>query len=227
MREVIEGSNQMPRTEITERTLYKFDELEEKAKEKAREWFRGLIEAKEYSESVYEDAATIAALMGLNIRTRPVKLIGGDTRYKPCIWWSGFSSQGDGACFEGRWEYKADALEAVRGHAPLDERLHGIAADFADPKVKGCYAESKHRGRYYHEYSMEIDANTFFNGDEGEEEVPFTNEQCEHIKEMFADFARWIYRMLEAEHDYCHADEQVDENIRCNDYEFTEDGRLA
>lgn len=217
----------MPRTRVTEETLYKFDELEEEAKEKAREWFRGLIEADEYTEHVYEDAATIAALMGLDIRTRPVKLMNGGARYDPCIYWSGFSSQGDGACFEGRWEYKADALEKVREHAPLDERLHAIAADFADEKVKGCYAESKHRGYYYHEYSMEIDANTSFDGEEGEEDRPFTNEQYEHIKEMFSDFACWIYRMLEAEHDYCHADEQVDDNIRCNEYEFTKDGRLA
>jgi hypothetical protein len=74
---------------------------------------------------------------------------------------------------------------------------------------------------------MEIDANTFFDGEEGEEEVPFTDEQYEHIKEMFADFARWIYRQLEQSHDWCHADEQVDENIRINEFEFTEDGRLA
>jgi len=37
----------MPRTRVTEETLYKFDELEEEAKEKAREWYRGLIEADE------------------------------------------------------------------------------------------------------------------------------------------------------------------------------------
>ena len=222
----------MPRTRVTEETLYKFDELEEEAKEKAREWYRGLIEADEYSESVYEDVATIAALMGLDIRTRPVKLMNGGTRYDSCIYWSGFSSQGDGACFEGRWEHKPDSLEKVKEHAPLDERLHAIAADFASPKIAHLKASSKHRGHYYHEYCMDIEVSSnhqpedFPEGSIDDEMWP-TNEQYEHIKKMFADFARWIYRMLEAEHDYCHADEQVDENIRCNEYEFTKDGRLA
>jgi hypothetical protein len=214
--------SKMPRTRVTEEILYKFDELEEKAKEKAREWYRGLIEADEYSEHVYEDAATIAALMGLDIRTRPVKLMGGGTRYDPCIYWSGFSSQGDGACFEGRWEYKPGSLERVKEYAPLDKRLHTIASSLDDPKLSGLTASIKHTGRYYHEYMMDFDISPDY-------DVAFevTEEIEELIKEPLRDFARWIYRMLEAEHDYCHADEQVDDNIRCNDYEFTEDGRLA
>jgi len=212
----------MPRTRVTEETLYKFDELEEEAKEKAREWYRGLIEADEYSEYVYEDAATIAELMGLDIRTRPVKLMGGGTRYEPCIYWSGFSSQGDGACFEGTWTYKPGSLERVKGHAPLDERLHAIAANLDNPKLSGLNANIKHRGNYYHEYMMDFEISPDY-------DVAFevTEEIEELVKEPLRDFARWIYRMLEAEHDYVHADEQVDDNIRCNEYEFTEDGKCA
>lgn len=210
------------RTRATEEILYKFDELDEEAKEKAREWYRGLIEADEYSEYVYEDAATIAALMGLDIRTRPVKLMGGDTRYEPCIWWSGFSSQGDGACFEGRWEYKPGSLERVKEHAPLDERLHAIASGLDDPRLSGLTANIKHTGRYYHEYMMDFDISPDY-----DMAFEVTEEIEELVKEPLRDFARWIYRMLEAEHDYAHADEQVDENIRCNDYEFLADGRLA
>lgn len=214
----------MPRTRVTEETLYKFDELEEKAKEKAREWFRGLIEADEYTEHVYEDAATIAALMGLDIRTRPVKLMNGGTRYDPCIYWTGFYSQGDGACFEGRWEYKADALEKVRECAPLDERLHAIAAALGDPRLRSLYADIRQRGRYYHEYCMDIEVDV---RDVDDDFVEAATSEEEAVKEPLRDFARWIYRQLEQSHDWCHADEQVDENIRWNDYEFTKDGRLA
>jgi hypothetical protein len=77
------------------KTIYKFAELSDRAKERARDWYRGCIESSDY-DSVIEDAARIADILGINLRTRAVKLMGGGTRFDPCIWWSGFSSQGDG-----------------------------------------------------------------------------------------------------------------------------------
>jgi hypothetical protein len=38
---------------------------------------------------------------------------------------------------------------------------------------------------------------------------------------------RWIYRQLEREYEWLMSDEQVDESIRINEYEFTEEGKLA
>lgn len=40
-------------------------------------------------------------------------------------------------------------------------------------------------------------------------------------------FADWIYRQLETEYDYQNSDEQVDESIIANEYEFTEEGKPA
>lgn len=213
----------MPRTRVTEETLYKFDELSDKAKDKAREWYREASSYDDYHEFVYEDAATIAALMGLDIRQRPVKTVSGNTRYEPSILYTGFWSQGDGACFEGDWTYKPGSLARVKDHAPLDERLHAIAASLDDPRLSGLSASVKHRGNYYyHEYCMDIevspDYDTAFEASDETEEL---------VKEAFRDFARWIYKMLEAEYDYQNSNESVDENIRGNDYEFTEDGRRA
>jgi len=38
---------------------------------------------------------------------------------------------------------------------------------------------------------------------------------------------RWVYRALEQEYEYQTANEQVDDSIRANEYEFTETGRIA
>lgn len=38
---------------------------------------------------------------------------------------------------------------------------------------------------------------------------------------------RWIYRSLEAEYEYRQSDAVVDEDIRANEYEFTEGGERA
>ena len=53
--------------------------------------------------------------------------MGGGTRQKPCIWFSGFWSQGDGACFEGRYAYAPRASLRIRDYAPRDTELHRIA----------------------------------------------------------------------------------------------------
>lgn len=60
----------MPHTETTTRTLYKFDELGDAAKEKAREWYRSSALDYEWWDSVYEDAARMGALIGIQIGTK-------------------------------------------------------------------------------------------------------------------------------------------------------------
>lgn len=208
-----------------ESTVYRFDELSERAKERAREWYRNASIGDEfYAESAIEDAATIADLLGINLRQRPVRLMNGGTRYEPSIYYAGFSSQGDGACFECAYSYKPGSVAAVIAHAPQDERLHRIARDLAAVQKTAFYslaATSTHTGRYSHEYSMSIDVEDTRVG-----RYP-TAEQEEAISEALRDFARWIYRQLESEWEYVNADEQVDETIRINEYEFDEEGRRA
>ena len=83
---------------------YYFDELSDSAKERARVWWRNASTGDNFfAECVIDDAATIAALMGLDINTTRKNLVGGGTRYAPTVYWSGFWSQGDGACCEGTW----------------------------------------------------------------------------------------------------------------------------
>ena len=79
------------------------------------------------TSSVYEDAAQCGKILGIDLNTKPVKLMGGGTRYDPCIWFSGFASQGDGACFDGTYAYAKGAVKAIRAHAPEDKELHRIA----------------------------------------------------------------------------------------------------
>jgi hypothetical protein len=45
------------------------------------------------------------------------------------------------------------------------------------------------------------------------------------LKEATRDAMRWVYRMLEAEYDWQTSDEQVDEMLKANGYEFTEEGK--
>ena len=48
----------------------------------------------------------------------------------------------------------------------------------------------------------------------------------EEVTQALRLFADWIYSRLESEYDYRMSDENVDESIKCNEYEFTEDGSM-
>jgi hypothetical protein len=212
---------------IREVTVYQFDELSDHAKEQARQWYRTASQGDNYfAESVIEDAATIADLLGINLRQTTVKLMGGGTRQEPTIYWSGFWSQGDGACFEGTYYYAKGSTRKIREHAPQDTDLHTLTDGLAAVQRKYWYqlqASVKHRGHYQHELCTEIDVESsgLINADR------ITPEDADTVRELLRDFMRWIYRQLEKEYEYQNSDEVVDETIRANEYEFDEEGNRA
>ena len=131
--------------EIIETTVYRLDELSDAAKEKARAWYRQTGFDHDWFEFVYDDFERICAIIGVDLKTVPVRLYGGGTRQKPCIWFSGFWSQGDGACFEGRYGYAKDAPRKIRDHAPKDGELHRIADALAGDPAPELLSAPRHR----------------------------------------------------------------------------------
>lgn len=77
---------------IIETTVYQLDELADEAKERARSWYRQHGFDYDWYDSVFEDFGRICHLLGIELRTRPVRLMGGGTRSETCIFFSGFSS---------------------------------------------------------------------------------------------------------------------------------------
>jgi hypothetical protein len=206
--------------EVIETTVYTFEELDERAKDRARDWYRQTSVHDDWHEFVFEDFERICEILGVARTTRPVRLYGGGTRQKPCIWFSGFSSQGDGACFEGSYSYRKGASRAIRAYSPRDERLAAIADQLQQIQRKNLYAlEARltHRGRYYHEHSMEISVER--NSDR--DQLP-TADAEEGVSEALRDLARWLYRQLEQEYDHQMSNKLVDEGIIANGYTFTE-----
>lgn len=191
----------MPR--IKEEIVYTFDELNDAAKEKARNWYREWACTDNWYEDTLDDAKECLSLAGFKIDQ---------------IFFSGFSSQGDGACFDGSWRAgNAQPVKAMKQHAPKDKELHRIAAVMRDIARKHHHASMsvKHRGHYYHQGCTE-----FF------VDAPDTATETAIIAAS-RDAMQWIYRQLEQEHDYLRSDAVVDETILANGYEFTEKGVFA
>ena len=204
-------------------TVYRLDELPEGARDRARAWYREDGFDYDWYDSVFEDFERIAEILGICLKTRPVRLMGGGTRREPQISFTGFWSQGDGASYQALYAFRKNATREIRGYAPKDTRLHAIADDLQAIQRRNFYqlrADVSHRGRYSHEYCMAISV---------ERDSPtyqdMTGDAEETIIEALRDLARWLYRQLEREYDYLSSDEAVDETIAANEYTFTAAGR--
>jgi hypothetical protein len=202
---------------------YRFDELTDAAKETARDWYRGCMnEDNDLSDRNYDDFVRVAEILGIDFRQRETGQRRDGTKvYGPAIYWSGFCSQGDGACFEGTLGYNPNAPAEIRDYAPQDERLHAIAdglAEIQERNLFGLTAKMTHTGRYYHAYSMTVDV-------EDERDVDRdVSADGKAICDLIVDFANWMYRQLEADNDYLYSAECVDESIEANEYMFDEEG---
>ena len=193
-----------------ETTAYHFDELSDDAKEKARDWYRQFVfsESQDW-EHVYEDAKECGRLIGIEVDK---------------IYFSGFCSQGDGASFEGSYKYQNGAAKSIRQHAPQDTELHRIADQLQEVQKRHFYrlmAYCQHQGHYQHSGCMSVDV------EDSEDQYEDIGDAEDEITDLLRSFADWIYSQLEKEYDYQMSDESVDENIRCNGYEFTEAGERA
>lgn len=198
-----------------EKTLYAFHELDDDAKEKAREWYRAGAFDYEWYEFVFDDAKRCGALLGIDVDR---------------IYFSGFWSQGDGACFEGEYRYRKGWKKALRAEVGGDDlqRLERIGDDLQRAQRRAFYnaiAVCQQRGRYMHSGCMavSVDATTPHGDDIAE---GFENIEGD-IVDALRDFAAWIYSSLEREYEFLNADEQIDDALEANEYEFDEFGDIA
>ncbi len=187
-------------------TTYSFEELSDKAKEAARDEYR--IHNLDYKwwDSVYDDAWCIGYRMGINITD---------------MWFSGFCSQGNGACFTGRYTFKKGAIKSIKDYAPNDTDLHDIVTKLFKIARRCKYSVSvkiETSGRYSHSGTMGI-SNDYIS------DVDYIVME-EALRDTIRLFADWIYTQLEKEYDYLNSNEVVDKSLINNEYDFLENGEV-
>lgn len=195
---------------IIETKVYQFEELSSKAKDVAINAARECLEFSDYAGYSIEDAKTIAALMGWDIAE---------------VHYSGFYSQGDGACFVGAMHYKNNCLEAVQAYAPTDAVLHDVAKRWYALQNGNGFALSAyvgHSGWYSHEYCTEFEC---FDSRAQTGYTESTAIEAE-IKEIAREFMHWIYKQLQNEFEFQTSDSTIAEMLINNDCEFTADGKI-
>lgn len=212
-----------------------FDELSEKAKQKAREdYTSGDYPGDEWWDAVYEDAVRMGKMLGITIDETKHKTSRGHEYTRHSIYFSGFCSQGDGACFEGSYEPEPDAIKKITEETGgTDEELlriaQGLTALQITHRLRGLNpyrANIKSRGNDSHSGTIYIDVHVD-DVDDDNDLTAYSIEDLENsLLELMRDFADWIHRQLDDENDYLHSDEYVDEQLSESDCMFDESGAI-
>ncbi len=192
---------------------YTFDELNDEAKEKAREWFRKDYPEHGWWEFVYEDFKEKAFNAGFDVGE---------------IYFSGFWSQGDGAMFEYSSIHNSLRVEFIKS-LKLSPMREGWLIN--NTCVSGS---AKHSGHYYHNKC--VSHSIYWEVDNGDLHYSSTFYQWieiyadyfeNYVIDKYDDLCHELYRSLEKEYEYFVSNEAVDETIRINEYLFTKEGKRS
>ena len=202
---------------IVEKTLYKYEELSDRAKQRARECY--LEGGLDYSwwEYLYEDFTRVAEILGITLSERPVPLMNGKCRYEPEIYFSGFYHQGSGSSFCGTYGYAKGAVAKIKKYAPQDEELHRIAQGLQD-------VQRRHFYRLTADITSLRDHCIRVEVDDREDPYKDVGDAESELVDLMNDFNDWMYCRLRDEYEYLTSDEVVAESITGNEYEFDENG---
>jgi hypothetical protein len=230
----------MPEIITKEITVYDYDELSDKAKEKALEWFARSSDDDYWSECIIDSAKEEGKQYGFDIDD---------------IRWSGFCSQGDGASWTGYVKLSKFLDACIGPEHPLfaSAQIYGylVADGWVDPLVE----VSRYGYHYSHSGTMRIgeieDGSLLYEvyRDEDEPAVlqkdgplkgasvhelakgidaeAFANELLEEIKDRATQYADEIYKQLEEEYEWQTSEEHFKECIYINGWRFDEHGEIV
>lgn len=176
------------------------------------------VEHVEWWDSTYEMFVEDCAEKGIEIDTCTIKTVGGKQAQRHSIYFSGFWSQGDGACFDGHVNDWPKFLVAC-GRADLVPMYEKLDCSLV---LSWC-----HSGHYYHSGCTSFTSDMWLENPHDEEDDPFQHAAWDHVYEsgllfdrLEDDFIKYVrglmddlYTALEEEHDHLTSDETVAEYI--------------
>lgn len=209
----------MPQT-IT-KTVFTFNELSDRAKEKARDWFRQRKAewwAPDEMEFVIDDAERMGAMLGITINRRQWTNTSGYKGSSVDMSYVLDGRYGQSVGFNGTYAYAKGSAKAIRAETN-DTDLIAIADKLQAIQRRHFYgltATIGTAGRDKYSISATVDDAA------GYDVAADCNDELE---EVLQDFSHWVFKNLEREYEYSFTDECIDEGITSNEYTFDADGR--
>ena len=182
--------------------IYPISELSDKQIQLAHERWNESTEF--YDESIIDDIIEIAKTIGIQIDK---------------IHYSGFYNQGDGAMFEGKYEFNPNWKTDLEEYAPNELVVKQLGESLVSIyNTHPMTAIVKHNNRhYYHSNTAEI---IVLSVDEDE----IDTYESRNLKMYLRCFMNWMYRHLLKEYDDQMSLENFKEYAIDNDYHFDEHG---
>lgn len=150
----------------------------------------------------------------------------------PEIRYRGFWSQGDGASFTCDYVDIPVFLENFSNEINLRKKQKKLLLALMKDYEVFTFSVKRRDYHYYHEKTVYVDSeNSLYYFQLKTPRFAAFLESVMHkienvITEKVIDFSRQIYHKLEKEYDYLISEETVFESLRCNEYKFTEDGKI-
>lgn len=209
-------------TDVMEKTEFEITELSERAKQHAYEKWREHAADYEWWDWIYEDFKTEMESKGIAV----------DQMY-----FSGFWSQGDGACFEGR----VKAHEFIDAHTTEE---NGMKAKYlliyeASKDYWGGDIQISHTDRYYHSNSVSyaLVQCTYYAPDTGifkemddnayEQACNLVLDDWEQlVKDTCRGYMDKLYKKLEDQYEFETSMESFEECSKANEWVYDEDGDI-
>jgi hypothetical protein len=213
----------MPRLVVTERLVYTFEELSDKAKQKARQWWMQAGGNEWWWTNVLEDAERMASLLGIQIEKQSWKA-GGLHSCLPIIY---FSLDENSCVFKGVYRIAPDAYEKIDAACGgADQTLLHLAGHLTAMQTMAVlkYGTTWEADivPISRERALSCDTRLLdFDGTLDDQ----TYRQADHdFGVVFSDLCQWIKGNLRVEQEWVESDEYIDDCLIANEYEFDEDG---
>ena len=199
-------------TALVEKTVYKFDELSDSAKDHAISQY-----ACDYDwwDLVYEDFNEILTILGFDVEEHH------NGRKRLNIEFSGFYHQGSYAAFCGSYHFRKGMVKAIKDYAPQDEELFRIAKELVAMQKATFYSLSANfTYSDYRGYSVDMECSRHNYG------WCDLNEPETHFREILKDLSAWLYKKLENEYEYFTSYESFEEQAEANEWTFDSKGNI-
>lgn len=202
-----------------EKTVYTFEELDDSAKERAREYVRvnWLFQDSADWEYILDDAVSVGAILGIDIDQRMWTNSSGFSGKEPKIYFDLYRRD---CAILADYRYSPKAPKKIEEYAPLDAELLRIAEGLQIIQRRNFYQLRARMDSTGRDISQKVDVYRY-----DEKGVDQDTEQA--VNNFLTDFIRWILKQLENEYEYQNSDAAVDERLTAGGYEFTENGELS
>jgi len=187
--------------------IYPIAELSEQQIEKAHEKWVEFVEFQEFTDDfIIDDIKAIGKAIGIHIDK---------------IHYSGFYNQGDGAWFEGTYQFNPNWKADLEAYAPIELVVKTLAESLVSIYNTNKLTAVVKQGHTY--YCNSSSADIIVSSPDEDDIDTF---ESRSLTMYLRSFMNWMYRHIEKEYEYQTSLENFKQVAEANDYHFDENGNL-